>query len=69
MNRYATWVFHMRISIQAASIARQSWDRMREGHGPPNVDDMRAFSEEGAALAELWEESLAGSDQEEVPRG
>lgn len=54
---YEDWVWHMRIAIQAASIARECHDRMARGVGAPDVEDMRRYAEEGGALADLWEES------------
>lgn len=55
---YEEWVASMRVSIQAAAIVHMSCARMQAGLGPPDVDDMRNYAEEAAALADLWQESL-----------
>lgn len=60
MADFDVWVAHMRVAIQAASIVRESHDKMARGLGAPDADDMRRFSEEGGALADLWEETLPG---------
>ncbi|MCA9628400.1 MAG: hypothetical protein KC766_12070 [Myxococcales bacterium] len=61
MNSERDSIRQMHIAIQAASIARQAWDHMREGRGAPDVRDMLRFREEAEAIAELWEESLEAS--------
>lgn len=56
MNDWDEWKKHMRVAIEAASIVRQCHNKMARGLGPPDVDDMRSYAEESAALADLWEE-------------
>jgi hypothetical protein len=52
------WIDMMHVSIMGASIARQSHDHMRDGRGAPEADDMRRFTDEAEALADLWMETF-----------
>ena len=75
LKHFQTWVDHMRMSIQAASIVRQYYDRLDRDEVPPNLEEMRAFAEEGGRLADLWQEMIdqprledLGGMQSEVSR-
>jgi hypothetical protein len=48
----------MKCMIAAASIARQCHDKINSGAGAPTVEDMKAYTEEAEAIAELWEEAI-----------
>lgn len=58
MNDWDQWKQAMRMAIQAASIVRESHDKMAQGLGAPDKNDMRRFADEAAALADLWESTL-----------
>lgn len=47
----------MKCMIAAASIARQCHDKLDSGAGAPTVEDMKRYTEEAEAIAELWEEA------------
>lgn len=47
----------MKCMIAAASIARQCHDKINSGAGAPTVEDMKNYTEEAEAIAELWEEA------------
>lgn len=55
---YDSWKQHMRLAIQAAVIANFCSDKIRRGLGAPNEDDIISYSEEGAAIAELWSNAM-----------
>lgn len=67
MIDFDVWKQSMRVAIMGASIARECHDKMARGRGAPDVDDMRRFSEDAAALADLWEESLNVTTTEPLP--
>ena len=46
-------------AIYGAMIVSQVAEKMRLGLGPPDVEDMKRYSEEAEAVVELWEESLS----------
>lgn len=52
-----THIHNMMCMIAAASIARQCHDKLDSGAAAPTVEDMRRFTEEAEAIAELWEEA------------
>lgn len=58
MNDFDAWKAQMRVSIQAAAIVRQCFDKMAEGRAAPDKDDMDRYTEEAGAIADLWEERL-----------
>lgn len=49
-------IARIREAIIAAAIVRQTWDRMDEGRGPPDDDDMLDFIGEGVAVADQFAE-------------
>ena len=51
-------VHKMKCMISAASIARQCHDKINSGAGAPTVEDMKNYTEEAEAIAELWEEAI-----------
>lgn len=55
---YQAWIDMMHVSIMGASIARQAHDHMREGRGAPEADDIRRFTDDAEALADLWMETF-----------
>jgi len=52
------WVADVRVAIYAASIVRQAHDKQAEGRGAPTAEDMKLYTEEAAALVDLWEDGL-----------
>ena len=58
MNNWDEWRRQMRVAIQAAAIVRQCFDKMAEGRGAPDEDDMIRYAEEAEAVADLWDETL-----------
>ena len=52
-----THIHNMMCMIAAASIAQQCHDKINSGAGAPDKEDMRRFTEEAEAIAELWEEA------------
>lgn len=65
-EEFQTWKRNMRNSIMAAAIVRQCFDMMAEGRGEPKADDMRRFSDEAEAIAQLWAESLPTDEELEA---
>ena len=51
-------VHRMKCRIAAASIAQQCHDKINSGAGAPTVEDMKRYTEEAEAIAELWEEAI-----------
>lgn len=58
LNNYTIWINHMRVAIAAATIVHLVRERLNMGAGTPTVEDMKRYSEEGEAVADLWEKSL-----------
>ena len=56
-TKYERHVHRMKCMIAAASIARQCHDKINTGAGAPTVEDMKNYTEEAEAIAELWEEA------------
>ena len=56
-TKYERHVHKMKCMIAAASIARQCHDKINSGAGAPTVEDMKNYTEEAEAIAELWEEA------------
>ena len=56
-TKFERHVHRMKCMIAAASIARQCHDKINSGAGAPTVEDMKSYTEEAEAIAELWEES------------
>lgn len=52
------WKAQMRVSIAGASIARQAHDKMAQGRGAPDEEDMKRYAEEAGAIADLWASTL-----------
>lgn len=48
----------VRAAIVGTSITIYCHDQMRRGEGAPSEEDMKRFSEESEALADLWESTL-----------
>lgn len=48
----------IKASIYGAMIARLAQDKLAEGRGAPDENDMRNFAEEAEAVVELWMESV-----------
>jgi len=57
MSSWEDWKQQMRTSIQGAYIALEVRDKFRSGRGAPDLEDMRGYTEEAAAVADLWEDS------------
>lgn len=57
-NRYDLddWILLVRAQIVGSTVALMTRDQIARGEGPPTAEDMRDFSEEGFAVASLWEE-------------
>lgn len=55
---YDSWKQHMRLAIQAQVIANFFSDKIRKGLGAPNEDNIISYSEESAAIAELWSNAM-----------
>lgn len=53
-NDYHTRLDFMRHSIQAASIVRQAHDKISQGLGQPDEEDMKRYQEQAADIGELW---------------
>lgn len=61
------WDDVMLTAIMAASIVRECHDKMARGAGAPDREDMRRFTEEAEAIAELYQETRDIMIQEAVP--
>ncbi len=56
-TKFERHAHRMKCMIAAASIARQCHDKLDSGAGAPTVEDMKRYTEEAEAIAELWEEA------------
>ena len=50
------WILLVRAQIVGSTVAMMTQDQIARGAGPPTAEDIRGFSEEGFAVASLWEE-------------
>lgn len=48
----------IKASIYGSTIARLAQDKLAEGRGAPDENDMRNFAEEAEAVVELWTETV-----------